>query len=952
MIARLFRSKPKLDSKDVTSRLAAIEALSEDEVLKDQTSLIEMMRKDPDAAVRQRVLSRLSDLAVLREYLEHGDLAPTATARVLALNEKGAAGDLADHPRILIARLATDADPVLVEKLAAEPGHLIDAVLSAERKPREAMLAHPVFHRAGLLQELERRSRDRDKTTNRLARTRLDALKKQSAEAEALTTSIRERLSALEKPATHNPETEQKRRTALCERIQTDLDAVAELTRILTQADLAAPKLDDLRARWVEAERTMLSAAPSALSAGPTGATQSGRVEETSSAEPGIESDPALPDPGLPNQKFEELSRAFEALGETLATQTDFDALAVERQRLTSQWLELADQAPPSEAQHLIFEQVSHRFVALAEAAGRFREVRLPVIDLGKMPEAFTADTPAEAWTAVAALEQNLAQLRKALAGLRWPDWAPQPVALIDAHAEADATRARLSAWQEQVTDTLKDLETRLEKLDAHIDAGELKAARSNAGAIRKRLKAMPERTAHDLNRHLGRASARLAELSDWQTFATTPKREALLSAMSEIADTPLAARDQAEKIKDLRRQWNELGPVGRSEDHKLLGVFNAAAERAFEPCRSYFAEQAEERARNLTAREAICESLSEYLMATDWSGADFKAAERIMRTAREEWQRFHPVDRTPGKHLEARFEALQADLHQHIKAEWDRNLEAKRQIVTEAQTLAEAEVDSREKVEGAKRLQQRWKTIGTTPRRPDQTLWREFRNACDAIFGARDEEQKTSDQEIAATSEAAREILTEMGERLSDTAIELDAATLRDFQEKFVALPELPGRVSQPLERELTALVQTGERILRDQRKDQHLARLEGLKAQDQAVSELEQRILAGESVAIEAPDPLFAARSSIASDSPVSAEELARLAIEAEIAAGLESPEPELRMSLQVELMNAGRGRQALEATPEELAARWCRLGPKGTDADPLRDRFFIALGKLLGR
>jgi hypothetical protein len=55
---------------------------------------------------------------------------------------------------------------------------------------------------------------------------------------------------------------------------------------------------------------------------------------------------------------------------------------------------------------------------------------------------------------------------------------------------------------------------------------------------------------------------------------------------------------------------------------------------------------------------------------------------------------------------------------------------------------------------------------------------------------------------------------------------------------------------------------------------------------------------------------------------------------------------------MSIQVELMNAGRGREALDATPEALTRRWCELGPKASSADPLRDRFFLAIGKLLER
>jgi hypothetical protein len=112
-----------------------------------------------------------------------------------------------------------------------------------------------------------------------------------------------------------------------------------------------------------------------------------------------------------------------------------------------------------------------------------------------------------------------------------------------------------------------------------------------------------------------------------------------------------------------------------------------------------------------------------------------------------------------------------------------------------------------------------------------------------------------------------------------------------------------------------------------------------------------MEQQQLAGETVEFSPPDPVFANRCQPGA-APVSAEDLTRLVIEAEIAAGLESEEAALRMTLQVELMNSGRGQEALNATPEALTRRWCELGPKEASADELRGRFFAAITALLQR
>ena len=175
------------------------------------------------------------------------------------------------------------------------------------------------------------------------------------------------------------------------------------------------------------------------------------------------------------------------------------------------------------------------------------------------------------------------------------------------------------------------------------------------------------------------------------------------------------------------------------------------------------------------------------------------------------------------------------------------------------------------------------------------------------------------------------------------------NAAGLREFQAQYGELPALPERLARALDRERDELVRTAQQQLRAQRAEAARTRLEGLKSQDAEVSALEQRQLAGEAVAFTPPDPVFANRCRTGAE-PVSVEDLTRVVIEAEIAAGLESEETELRMGLQVDMMNAGRGREALAATPEDLTLRWCELGPKTQDADPLRDRIFKAIDKLL--
>ncbi|MGE0624680.1 MAG: DUF349 domain-containing protein [Pseudomonadales bacterium] len=948
MITRLFRSKKRLDSADPGDRREAIDALSEEEARTAGATLAELVRSDPDPQVRRAALARLSDPAALAGLLDHPDMGGAAARHAATLVTRGEASSLAEHPAVLLARLADSPTPELMDALARQTDErlLVEAVIAVTREQKTALLERPVFRRASVLQALEHHSRDRDKATNRLARERLERIRSQRAAAAALVEQIGERLATLEKPTADTSSTETRKREYLRDAVAKDLDSVDAIGVELADAGEPLNGLVELRRR--------LQALPAPATATPAGTPPAARppAAEKPAAAPPPAAAPASPSPAADARDFDALAAAFEALDASFATATTFDLLARERQSLTDAWLARADHEPPSAAQHEVFERVSHRFHELAEAHERLGAATLPDLDASGLPDKLTPESPAAAWQAAEQLERATDRARRLLSQLRWPDWAARPESLTALANGVDTTGARLEHWQAEVNRMLERVGAQLTALDAHLEAGELKEARSLAGEIRKALKPLPSRLTRSFNRSLGRAQAQLGELSDWQTFATSPKREALLAAMTELAEAPLAPKDQADRIKSLRADWNSLGPPGRAHDHRLMEQFNHAAERAFEPCRAYFAEQAEIRAKNLEARKGICESLASYLAATDWQQADYRAAENIMRVARQEWHNFHPVDRNPGKPVEARFEALQQELHDHIKAEWDRNLAAKRAIVTEAQALAESDQEHRQKTETAKSLQRRWKAVGVTPRRPDQTLWREFRAACDRIFEARDDAAKVAQARVEAGQNEAERLIGAFRARLdSPSGADLEEADLRDFQTAFDALPELPERLRRGIERDYDDLVRAARRVFRDRRLAAERQRLMNLKTLDENVSALEIRQQAGEPISFEPPDPVFEGRCA-ATGAPVPTDDLTRLVIEAEIAAGLESEEGELRMSIQVEMMNAGRGREALEADPDELTARWCRLGPKDAGADPLRERFFRAIGRLGAR
>ncbi|MDH3640973.1 MAG: DUF349 domain-containing protein [Gammaproteobacteria bacterium] len=922
MLFPFFKGKTGLSQPDPTARRQAVEALPTAKADSLQDELLALAAGDDDPGVRKASIARLTSLEAVADLLDNPPSAEPAAQRIIDLlgpQLETTTSTLARHPLVLRLRVL-DMPLASAEKVAAEITdleQLIDLTIRARRELREAFLRH--LQTAVALSELERQTRNHDKSLNRHARERLEQIRTTRHEAAQTHARINELAATLER---HQ---------------RVDVDASAEQRRgaLLTEFEQASSHYHELS----EALRA-IGEEPESISAA---SQQVQIVREQAPAE--------APEPVA--DPFPDLAIEFRALQADMEEGLDFATATARRQALTEQWLSAADHSQPEHVEHQVFETVSHAYRELADSIARITPWSGTTLE--PLAESFPEDQQQlhGLWRQVGQRRRALKQGQRLINDIAWPERVKPNAEYSDLLLGVNRLEQELGRAEAHEQQLVSRLETQIATLASEIEDGAFKTAFTTLNQARELSKSLPAGRVANLVKTLNHEAARLAELRDWQTFATTPKREALCESIQALVDKPFKPADQADRIKRLRSEWNELGPVSRSQDRKLAERFNALAEQAFEPCRTFFAEQAEVRKANLAERRKICDQLESYLDNTDWANADKKAAEQIMRTARSEWRRFHPVDRNPGRPLEARFEKLQDRLHELIKNEWETNLKLKQAIVDEAKGLLDGEVEVAERVDRAKALQRRWREIGITPRRPDQNLWREFRAACDAIFDARDEAKQQSQQADRDAVGAANALLGEWEAVLTDTAAaDADEGVIREFRKRFAELPTLPERTERGLRNRFDEISRSYRVLLQSQAREAERARLDQLKAWDAQLGDEEARLRgASDSVELALPDPVFKPRlATLANEVPEDA--LRSLAVRVELLAGIESPESEreLRLQIQVDRLNAGMGQQQTDPDPLELAREWCAAGPKHEGCSELRDRMFTALARIM--
>ena len=356
-----------------------------------------------------------------------------------------------------------------------------------------------------------------------------------------------------------------------------------------------------------------------------------------------------------------------------------------------------------------------------------------------------------------------------------------------------EAERKAVAEKQEAEATALRQVGGLLRKAHGALNEGSTGRAAGLRRAIEEKVAAAPPLPPH-LASQLQQLDEKLAELKDWKSFTVAPKRAELIEEMTALVGATIEPTALAERIKTLQEDWRTLSKGAGENVEADWQRFHEAAQKAYEPCREYFAAQSVLRQENLQRREALLQRLVAFETGHDWNQPDWRTVALALRESRQEWRRHSPVDRAAGKALQEKFDAAWDALQARLEAEHARNVKEKRSLIERAQRLSGAE-DGRKAGEDIKALQLNWREVGPVPRDEDQRLWAEFRQHCDAVFQKRQQEVSafaaelgTNKAKAVALCEAAEKIATLAGAELLESA-----ARAAELSAAFEAVGELP---------------------------------------------------------------------------------------------------------------------------------------------------------------
>ena len=212
----------------------------------------------------------------------------------------------------------------------------------------------------------------------------------------------------------------------------------------------------------------------------------------------------------------------------------------------------------------------------------------------------------------------------------------------------------------------------------------------------------------------------------------------ARVEELVEMADVNKAFRE----LQDLHKIWKEdIGPVSREHREEIWNTFSALTKKIHDKRELIFEKQRGTETENLEKKKEIIAQIQ--ALATEkvevhssWQGQiekvealrnDFFATGKVPTDVNEDtWSAFKNAVRD--------FNSLKNSFYKDIKKDQQDNLNKKLALVERAKALKDSE-DFTSTTPVMKQIQEEWKQVGHVPRKYSDSIWKDFKEACNHYF-------------------------------------------------------------------------------------------------------------------------------------------------------------------------------------------------------------------------
>jgi hypothetical protein len=226
--------------------------------------------------------------------------------------------------------------------------------------------------------------------------------------------------------------------------------------------------------------------------------------------------------------------------------------------------------------------------------------------------------------------------------------------------------------------------------------------------------------------------------------------KQAIINGLKELVETESNLKVLNDKFKEFQETWKNIGPVPQSESTNLWQSYHFYVEKFFDILRINKELRSLDLKKNLEQKITLCEQAEE-LLVDESVTLSFKKLQEL----HEKWREIGPVPDDKKEEIWERFKNASDNINQRRREHYERifteqqnNYNAKVVLCEKAEELlANTEVKSvkEQRIIGKQLsdLLEVWKTLGATPPKLNEGIWKRFKGSLDKFSQERREQTK-----------------------------------------------------------------------------------------------------------------------------------------------------------------------------------------------------------------
>jgi hypothetical protein len=252
-------------------------------------------------------------------------------------------------------------------------------------------------------------------------------------------------------------------------------------------------------------------------------------------------------------------------------------------------------------------------------------------------------------------------------------------------------------------------------------------------------------------------------------------------------------------ELQSLHEQWKEIGPVPEDKKEEVWERFKSASDQINARRKEFYDRLFAEEQNNYNAKVVLCEQAEEAVANMSGSLKEYNSISDKLTELLTVWKTLGPAPAKLNDEIWNRFKSTldkfftaKKEYFQNIKETQTQNYNKKLNLVLQAEGIADR-TDWKQATDEMLKLQAEWKTIGTTPRKYSDQIWKRFRAACDKFFEAKSNYfknvQEVENDNLKKKEELVQKILThEFGD---DRTANMEV--LKAYQNEWIEIGFVP---------------------------------------------------------------------------------------------------------------------------------------------------------------